>query len=105
GDRIVVCYTLRSAPDKAFFRVIRHGALGPVTELTIAKDWKHNLSSEYMVLYSEADRIWFVNTLEPNRLFELKLVDTQTPERCNVSVQYNVVAGGQPQLAERNDEP
>lgn len=29
-----------------------------------------------MALYTEADRIWFANTLAPNTLHELKLVDT-----------------------------
>ena len=79
GDRIVICYTEESSPNQVFFRVIRNGALGPVTEVTIAKDRKHNLSAEYMVLYAESDRTWFANTLEPNTLHELKLVDTTKP--------------------------
>lgn len=79
GDRIVICYSLENAPDKVFFRVIRYGTLGPVSELTVAKGRDHNLWSEYMVLYSEADRIWFVNTLTPNALYKLKLVDVKNP--------------------------
>jgi hypothetical protein len=79
GDRIVVCYTKETAPNKAYFRVIRHGALGPVTEVTIDKDRKHSLWTEDMILHAEADRIWFVNTLAPNGLYELKLVDTTKP--------------------------
>jgi hypothetical protein len=79
GERIVICYTQEIAPNKAYFRVIGHSTPGPVTELTIAKDRKHNLWTEYMVLYREADRIWFVNTLAPNTLHELRLVDTTNP--------------------------
>ena len=59
GDRVVICYTKKSAPDNVFFRVIRHGALGPVTEITIAKGEEYNLWSKYMALYAEGDRIWF----------------------------------------------
>ncbi|MBI3464393.1 MAG: hypothetical protein HY000_15255, partial [Planctomycetes bacterium] len=66
-------------PNQVFFRVIRNRAFGPVTEITIAKDREHNLWGEYMALYAESDRVWFVNTLEPNRLHELRLVDTTKP--------------------------
>jgi hypothetical protein len=76
GDRIVICYTQESAPNMIYFRVIRHGTLGPVTELAIAKDREHPLWTEDMVLHAEAERIWFVNTLAPNTLHEFKLVDT-----------------------------
>lgn len=79
GDRIVACYTQKSDPNKVFFRVIRHGAVGPVTELAIAKDREHPLWTEYMVLHAEGERIWFVNTLAPNTLHEFKLVDTTSP--------------------------
>jgi hypothetical protein len=75
GDRIVICYTLKSAPNSVYFRVIRNGTLGPVTEITAAKGREHNLWSEYMALYAEGDRIWFVNTIAPNTLYELRLVD------------------------------
>jgi hypothetical protein len=79
GDRIVVCYTQENSPDHMYFRVIRHGTLGPVTEVTIAKGREHNLWAEYMVLHAELDRIWFVNTLAPDTLYELKLVDAREP--------------------------
>jgi hypothetical protein len=79
GDRIVVCYTQESAPNTAFFRVIRHGALGPVTAVTIDKGRENNLSEDYMVLYADAERVWFVNTLAPNTLHELRLVDAPKP--------------------------
>ncbi len=79
GDRIVVCYTLEDSPEKVFFRMIRHGTLGPVTEIVAAKGRKHNLWSEYLLLQGEADRIWFVNTLTANRIFELKLAEQGTP--------------------------
>jgi len=79
GDRIIVCYTQENAPNQVYFRVIRQGVVGPVTEITVAKGRKHNLWSEYMALHAEADRIWFVNTLSPNTLHELKLVDTTQP--------------------------
>jgi hypothetical protein len=79
GDRIVVCYTVKDSPEKVFFRVINHGALGPVSEITVGKGRIHNLWSENMVLYSEAERIWFVNTLATNTIYELKLVDAKKP--------------------------
>lgn len=79
GNRIVVCYTLKQAPNKVYFRVINHGVLGPVSEITIAKDRKYNLWGKYMLLYAEAGRIWFVNTLARNTPYELKLADPQKP--------------------------
>ena len=79
GDRIVVCYTRENAPNNACFCVIHQGVIGPVTELTIAKGREHDLWSEYMVLHAEGDRIWFVNTISPNTLHELKLVDMTKP--------------------------
>lgn len=79
GDRIVVCYTLEDSPEKVFFRIIRHGTLGPVTEIVAAKGRKHNLWSEYLLLHGEADRIWFVNALTANRVFELKLAEQGSP--------------------------
>jgi hypothetical protein len=74
-----VCYSLKKAPDKVYFRVIRHGAPGPVTEITVAKGRDYYLWAEDMALYAEGDRIWFVNTLLPNALHELKLVDAKRP--------------------------
>jgi hypothetical protein len=79
GDRIVVCYTLDGSPEKVFFRVINHGALGPVSEITAGKGRKHDLQSEYMLLSTAAGRIWFANTLRRNTLYELRLVDTEKP--------------------------
>lgn len=79
GDRIVVCYTQEDVPEKAFFRVVYRGSLGPVTEITAAKGRKDELSAEDMVLHAETDRIWFVNTLMPNTLHELTLVDVKKP--------------------------
>ncbi|MGH7169267.1 MAG: hypothetical protein ACRELG_03185 [Gemmataceae bacterium] len=79
GNRIVVCYTLKRSPEKVFFRVINHGVLGPVSEITAAKGHKFNLGPEYMLLYSESGRIWFVNTLTRNTLYELKLADAKKP--------------------------
>lgn len=75
GDRIIVCYTNKHAPNQVSVRVIRNGVLGPVTELPIAKNREHNLWSEDMVLHAERDQIWFVNTLQPNTLHELKVSD------------------------------
>lgn len=79
GNRIVICYTLNKTPNKVYFRVINHGALGPVSEITVAKDRKDRLGTEYMLLYAESGRIWFVNTLARNTLYELKLADPQRP--------------------------
>jgi len=78
-DRIVVCYTEEDSPEKVFFRVINRATVGPVTDITAAKGRKHNLWSEDMMLYSEADRIWFMNTLKTTSLFELKLADPKKP--------------------------
>lgn len=77
-NRIVVCFTLKQSPNKVYFRVINHGVLGSVNEITIAKN-QFNLGSEYMLLYSESGRIWFVNTLERKKLYELKLADAKKP--------------------------
>jgi hypothetical protein len=79
GNRVVVCFTQLNQPDKLSFFVIRHGIAGPVTEIEVAKGREHNLWSEDMVLYADGDRIWFVNTLASNTLFELRLVESQTP--------------------------
>jgi hypothetical protein len=79
GNLIVLCYTLKESPEKVFFRVINHGALGPVSEFTFAEGEKHNLDTEHMVLYAESDRIWFVNTFARNTLCELKLEDAKKP--------------------------
>ncbi len=76
GDRIVVCYTLEASPEKVFFRVLHHGAPGPVFELMAAKGQKDNLWSQDLVLYAESNRLWFVNTLSRNTLYELEMVET-----------------------------
>jgi hypothetical protein len=75
GDRIILCYTLKDSPNQVFLRVIHHGALGPRNDINIGKAEEFNLGSEYLLLYAEADRIWFVNTLARNTLYELKMVD------------------------------
>lgn len=79
GNRIVVCYTLKQSPEKVFFRVINHGVLGPVSEFTAAKGRKDPLRMEYLLLYAESGRIWFLNTLARNTLYELKLADAKKP--------------------------
>jgi hypothetical protein len=76
GDDVVICYTQESTPNIVYFRVIRQGASGPITELKISEDRTNNLWSEYMVLQPVGDRVWFVNTLTPNTLDEFKLVDS-----------------------------
>ena len=75
GDRIVLCYALEGSPEKVFFRVSHHGTLGPESKIEVAKG--RNLWSEYMLLHSEGDRIWFVNTLAANTVYELKLADAK----------------------------
>jgi hypothetical protein len=79
GDRIVVCYTQEEVPDKVYFRVIKDGTLGPVSEIEAAKGRSHNLWSEDMVLHADGDRIWFVNTLTRDTLYELKLAEATKP--------------------------
>jgi hypothetical protein len=79
GDRIVICYTVEGSPDSVYFRVIKNGIAGPVREIKASEGRKHNLWSEYMVLYAEADRVWFVNTIAKDALFEFKLVDARKP--------------------------
>ena len=75
GDRIVLCYTLEDSPTKVFFRVIHHGTMGPISEIIANKTLDYNLWTEYMQLHIEAHRIWFVNTLETDAAYELKIVD------------------------------
>jgi hypothetical protein len=79
GNLIVVCYSTTESPEKVFFRVINHGALGPASEFTFAKGEEHNVDTEYMVLYAESGRIWFANTLTRDTLYELKLEDAKNP--------------------------
>src|SRR5262249_31789242 len=69
GDGVAVCWTEEGMPDNVYFRVIRRGVLGPVTELRIGQDRTHNLAAEYMALYADRDRIWFANTLSPNAIY------------------------------------
>jgi hypothetical protein len=76
GGRIVLCYTREKAPEKVFFRVVRRGALGPETGITVARGYKHNLWGEDMVLHAESGRLWFVNTLDRNSVYELRMVST-----------------------------
>ncbi len=79
GNLIVLCYTLAESPEKVFFRVINQGALGPVSEITAAPGRSDPLRIEYMILKGESDRIWFMNTLTMNALYELKLQDMKKP--------------------------
>src|SRR5262249_13017033 len=37
GDHIIVCYTVKDAPEKVCFRIIKNGVLGPVAEITLDK--------------------------------------------------------------------
>ncbi len=75
GNRIVVCYTPDDSPTKVFFRVIHHGTMGPISEMTVENKLDYSLWRESMQMHVEADRIWFVNTIEPDTVFELQIVD------------------------------
>jgi hypothetical protein len=75
GNRIVLCYTMENAPTRVFFRIIHHGTLGPISEITIENKLKSSLWKDSFQLYAEGDRIWFVNTMEPDAVCELKIVD------------------------------
>jgi hypothetical protein len=75
GNRLVVCTTVEAAPNKVFFRVIHNGTIHTPTEITIAQDRKHDLGLEYMALATDADRIWFMNTLASDAIYELRLSD------------------------------
>ncbi|HZZ82535.1 MAG TPA: hypothetical protein VFE62_28810, partial [Gemmataceae bacterium] len=74
GDHIISCYTLDNAPDKVFFRVISHGVPGPITEIVASKQalWTENL-----LLHFDGERIWFMNSLATQALYELKLSDSK----------------------------
>jgi hypothetical protein len=75
GDKLVVCYTLEDEPDKAYFRVIEDGKAGPALAVTLAHPSKHALWDEDYVLGTDADgRVWFVDTLDIDTLYELKIV-------------------------------
>ena len=79
GNRIIVCYVHRDVPEKVFFRVINHGAVGSVSEVTVNKGRDYSMWSENMLIHAESDRIWFVNTMTENTLYELKMVDAKMP--------------------------
>jgi hypothetical protein len=69
---------MEAEPNKVFFRVINGDKVGPVSELKISDNRKHELWGSRMVLGRAGDdRIWFLNTLEINTLYELKLVDVK----------------------------
>ena len=75
GNRIVLCYTLENAPKKVFFRVIHHGTLGPLSELTVENNLNYNLWTDSLQLHAEGDRIWFVNTMQLDTVYELKIAE------------------------------
>jgi len=77
GTRIVVCYTLESEPNKVIFRVIQDATPGPVAAITIAGGRKSNVWGKYLQLGSGPDRVWFVNTLDINTLYELRIVEAK----------------------------
>ncbi|MCE9555360.1 MAG: hypothetical protein K8T91_18580 [Planctomycetes bacterium] len=77
GNRIVVCFTLEDAPTKVFFRVIHHGTMGPVSELTIENNLDYSLWADSMQLHAEADRIWFVNTMQSDSVYELRIAEVK----------------------------
>jgi hypothetical protein len=79
GDRIIVCSMMENAPHQAYFRVIRHGVVGPTTDLAIVKKGVDHLWTGDLILHANQDRIWFVNTLAPDKLYEMKLVDIKAP--------------------------
>jgi hypothetical protein len=75
GNRLVVCYTLEDSPTKVFFRVIHHGTLGPISELAVENKLDYSLWRDSLGLHAEGDRIWFVNSMKPDTVFELQVVD------------------------------
>jgi hypothetical protein len=76
GKRIVVCYTEEDSPDKVYFRVIQDGRPGPVASITLARPRTHALWGKYVVLGNNGeDSFWFVDTLDINHLYELKVVE------------------------------
>jgi hypothetical protein len=79
GDRLLVCYTVEESPNKVFFRVIHHGAPGPVSEITVAKGRKYNLRSEDLLLHADKERLWFMNTVNTAALYELKIDEETKP--------------------------
>jgi hypothetical protein len=79
GNLIVVCYTMAESPEKVFFRVVNHGALGPVSEIIAAKGREHNLRTEYMALAGDSEQVRFITTLAPIALYTLKLQDAKKP--------------------------
>ena len=73
GNRLIVCSSDDAAPNKVFFRVIHNGTVHAPTEIAIGKNREHGLGLEYMALAADADRIWFMNTLATNVVYELRL--------------------------------
>jgi hypothetical protein len=75
GNRIIVCYTMDDAPATVFFRVIYHGTVGPISEIAIANRLTFSLWRDSLQLHAQGDRIWFVNTMEPDSVYEMRIAD------------------------------
>jgi hypothetical protein len=75
GNRIIVCYTLESSLTTVFFRVIHHGTMGPISEIRVDNKLDYSLWRDSMQVHAEGDRIWFVNTMEPDTVYELRIAD------------------------------
>ena len=73
GNRLVVCTTDDAAPKKVLFHVIHNGAAHAPTELAIANESDHGLYGHYLALAADSDRIWFMNTLATDVIYELRL--------------------------------
>jgi len=75
GNRIIVCYTLENALTKVFFRVIHNGMMGPVSEIAVENKLDYSLWRDSIQLHAEGDRIWFVNTMAPDTVYEFRIAD------------------------------
>jgi hypothetical protein len=75
GNRMIVCYTLEGSLTTVFFRVIHHGTMGPISEIAVDNKLDNSPWRDSMQLHAEGDRIWFVNTMEPDTVYELRIAD------------------------------
>ena len=71
----MVCYTIETEPKKVFFRVIRDGKLGTVSEVLIDNRLNYGLWDEDYDLSQVGDKLWFVNTLNIQHVYELAVTD------------------------------
>ena len=73
---IIVVYSTKAMPSKAFFRVIQNGKPGPETSIDLKDQPDYPLAPEYMILGpADDDKIWFFPSTNKSA-YLLKLTTT-----------------------------